>query len=274
MSTPKEFDFGDDAVATAYDTVLVPNLFYPWTERLVKQYGPWEGRRVLDLATGTGVVAQFIGERVGPEGRVFGADMNAQMLAMARKRCADLSPRVRFVETPAHPLDMPDASVDVVVCQQGFQFFPDRDAAAGEVRRVLRAGGKTVVSTWEPVGKCRAFGVICDALEAIGEPDIAASMRIPFDNMPADELFEHFESAGFTDIEIEQQERDMVLDGGPEVAVEVAYATPIGPPLRALSAKRQAEFRRALTELVSQTSNGATVMGTMVSNVLAATNPA
>lgn len=270
MSGSKEFDFGDDSVARDYDAVIVPTLFHAWTERLVDQHGPWEGRRVLDVATGTGVVAQFVGRQVGADGKVIGADINPQMLAAARRRCADLGPAVELVETPAHPLNIPDDAVDVVTCQQGFQFFPDRRAAAHEMHRVLRDGGKVIVSTWLPVSECRGFGVVCDALEAIGEPDIAASMRVPFDNMPQDELLSHFESAGFRDIVLERHEIDMLLDGGPDQAVDVAYATPIGPPLRALSEERQQQFQRTLIELVEQNSNGAVNMGAMVSNVLTA----
>lgn len=268
MSQTPDFNFGDDSVANAYDEVIVPNLFHAWTSRLVAQHGPWEGRRVLDVATGTGVVAQFIGERVGSQGKVVGADINPQMLVAAQRRCADLSPSVEFVESPAYPLDLDDASFDFVVCQQGFQFFPERGPAAGEMFRVLRNGGKVAVSTWEPVSECRGFGVVCEALESIGESEIAETMRVPFDNMPRQELADHFAAAGFAGVDVEAQEIDLVLDGGPDKAVELAYATPIGPQLVALSEEQQDNFKRSLVERVAQQSNGATMMGRMVSNVL------
>ncbi len=274
MSEANDFDFGDDTVARDYDAVIVPTLFYPWAQQLVDNYGPWEGRQVLDIATGTGVVAQFVGERVGPEGKVTGADINPQMLGAAQRRCADVEATIEFVETPAFPLDVADASADVVTCQQGLQFFPERGAAAAEMYRALRAGGKVVVSTWEPVSKSRGFGVVCDALEAMGELEISDSMRVPFDNMPQDELVSHFEQAGFEDIQVEQVTIDMMLENGPEQAPDVAYATPIGPALRALPEDRQAEFRRTLVQIVAAGSNGATNMGPMVSNVLTARKPA
>ena len=274
MSQAPEFNFGDDAVAKSYDEVIVPYLFHPWTSRLVAEHGPWDGRQVLDAATGTGIVAQFIGERVGPDGQVVGADINPQMLAAAERRCADLVPAVELVESPAYPLDVGDDSFDVVVCQQGLQFFPERDAAAREMFRVSRDSGKLVVSTWEPVSECRGVGVICDALEEIGEPDIGDTMRVPFDHMPQDELVAHFECAGFAGIELEQQKIDLVLDGGLEKAIDLAYATPIGPQLVALSKEQQERFKSALIDRVAQQSNGATMMGRMVSNVLTAEKPA
>ena len=126
MSEKQEFSFGDNSVASAYDNVLVRYLFEPWAVRLIEENQPWEGRRVLDLATGTGIVAQQLAGQVGPGGNVIGIDINSEMLALARKRCADLNSVVKFIECSAHPLDIPSNSIDVVVCQQGFQFFPDK----------------------------------------------------------------------------------------------------------------------------------------------------
>ena len=57
MSEPQKFSFGDSSVAIAYDNVLVRVLFEPWAVRLVEEYGPWQDKRVLDLATGTGIVS-------------------------------------------------------------------------------------------------------------------------------------------------------------------------------------------------------------------------
>ena len=79
-----EFDFGSDAVASSYDTVLVPLIFEPWAEALLDEHAGWEGLTVLDLATGTGVVAQLVADRVGPTGRVLGTDLNPEMLTQAR----------------------------------------------------------------------------------------------------------------------------------------------------------------------------------------------
>jgi SAM-dependent methyltransferase len=177
---------------------------------------------------------------------------------------------VELLQCPADSLDLPDGSVDVVVCQQGFQFFPDRPAVAREVHRVLREGGKAVATTWEPVSECRFFGAICDAATAIGEPEIADMMRVPFDYMPATELAACFESAEFRNLRLDRQERDLVVNHEGPRAVEVAYATPIGPKLRTLPDERQAEFRDAFAERIHELSDGGTTMGPMVTNVVIA----
>ncbi|MHC4940139.1 MAG: class I SAM-dependent methyltransferase [Planctomycetota bacterium] len=258
--------FGDRAIAHGYDNVLVPLLFEPWANHLIRDHGPWVGRRVLDLATGTGVVAERLASAVGPNGNVTGADINPQMLEYARRRCTT---GVRLIESGADALELRADSVDVVVCQQGFQFFPDKVAAAHEMRRVLRTGGRAVVSAWCPVSDCEIFGALCDALDSIGEPETAAKMRVPFDHLTADELAGPFAVAGFERLRLRRLERDLIMPGGIAQAIDFAYATPVGPQIDALPADRQALFREIYSERLREFSHGR-AMGRMVSNELVA----
>jgi ubiquinone/menaquinone biosynthesis C-methylase UbiE len=264
----RNFDFDSHAVASGYDRELAPVIVAPWAARLLEEHGPWENRRVLDLATGTGVVARLLATRIGPRGEVVGADINGAMLALARRRCAGLTPSVQFVESPACPLDVASDSSDFVVCQQGFQFFPDKLAAAREIHRVLCDGGRVVASTWRPVAECDFFGAICHALESIGEHETSEMMRIPFDHMPESELRACFEAAGFMSIRLRQQRQELVMEGGVAHAIRVAYSTPIGPKLRAMPEGRQTRFRDTLAELLSELSDDGTTMGEMVSSEL------
>lgn len=270
---PREFNFGDDSVASSYDRNLVPILFEPWAARLIEDHGPWDGLDVLDLATGTGIVAQQLAPAVGDTGLVVAADMNPQMLALAKERCQNGDLNVRFVECSARALPIEDASLDVVVCQQGFQFFPDKRAAAMEMRRVLREGGRAIATTWLPVADCEYFGAICTALEAIGETEISETMRAPFDFMPAQELVAAFSDAGFVDIQHELQKMPFEMDGGIAQATELAYATPIGPKLVELSDDDQARFRAEFSEVLHELCPDGTTMGRMATNVVSAVKP-
>ena len=116
MEKSNEFSFGDDSVAGAYDDVLVPILFEPWAKALIDAYGPWDGRRVLDLATGTGIVTRLLAKQVGPSGSVLGTDLNAEMLIVAAASISNDSPNVDFIECPAENLECADNSFDYVVC--------------------------------------------------------------------------------------------------------------------------------------------------------------
>jgi ubiquinone/menaquinone biosynthesis C-methylase UbiE len=270
MSEPREFSFGDDSVALSYDNSLVPILFEPWARRLADEFEPWWGRTVLDLATGTGVVARVLADRVGPEGRVIGADINGAMLALAKRRSEGTPNTIEYLESPASPLPLPDAAVDIVVCQQGFQFFPDRTDAAAEVYRVLRPGGTVIATTWRPVAECEYFGMICGALEAAGEPEIASLMRVPHDFLSESDLEASFRLAGFVQPNVTRQEQDMLFPEGVKQGIETAYATPIAPRLRALPEARRRCFEEELSALLRGRSSNGTSTCRMVTNLLTA----
>ena len=119
MEKSGELSFGDDSVAGSYEDVLVPILFEPWANALIDAFGPWDGRRVLDLAAGTGIVSGILAQQVGPAGSVLGTDLNAEMLGVARSSVTKESPNVEYVVCPAENLKCMDASFDYVVCQQG-----------------------------------------------------------------------------------------------------------------------------------------------------------
>jgi ubiquinone/menaquinone biosynthesis C-methylase UbiE len=269
-----EFDFGGDSVARTYEEVLVRRMFGPWAGALLDEFDDWDGRTVLDLATGTGVVARQVAERVGPGGRVIGADLNGEMLKLARARSTDVTPAIEFVECSADALELSAASIDVAVCQQGFQFFPDRGAAARELERVLVPGGHILVSTWCPTGECVFWDWVCQALAQIGEPGIEALLRLPFDHMPQEDLASAFVEAGFIDVLLARRAAPLVLPGGIEEAVTMAYATPIAPHLRALPEERRDLFHRALSQRVTDGSPDGATMGDMAAHVLRATKPA
>lgn len=272
MQTSGEFSFSDVSVAGSYDDVLVPILFEPWGKALINAYAPWGGRRVLDLAAGTGIVSRLLAKQVGKSGSVLGTDINAEMLKVAKKNMDDQSPTVKYIQCPAENLECNDNSFDYVVCQQGFQFFSNKIAAAKEIRRVLRDDGTVIVSVWRTVTECDFFNTICEALESIGEAEIAEMMRAPFEFLPKSELEEAFQLAEFSSVVVHREERDLILSGGVEHAIRAAYATPIGPRLRSLPNEIQVRFAEAFAESVRELAAGGVTMGQMASDVLVARN--
>jgi ubiquinone/menaquinone biosynthesis C-methylase UbiE len=119
--------FAGGSIAERYDEVLVPIMFGPWAETLLAKLPPEAGWDILDLATGTGIVASRIAPRLGRDGSLVAADLSADMLAMARARVGAVGAKTRvdFVESSAHPLELADEAFDAIYCQQGFQFFPE-----------------------------------------------------------------------------------------------------------------------------------------------------
>jgi ubiquinone/menaquinone biosynthesis C-methylase UbiE len=193
MTQPQSL-FGAAEAASAYETNLVSRVFLPYAEKLVDLVSPTKDEDVLDLACGTGAVTRIVAARCGP-GRVTGVDLTEAMLAVARS----LVPEVTFLQGAFDALPVADASADVVLCQQGLQFAPDRPAAVAEMARVLRPGGRIAVSCWTDVSDQPVFKAFRTAVLELGWDDLAQSFAAPF-SLPGDELQSLFSSAAFTDV--------------------------------------------------------------------------
>src|SRR4051794_7745169 len=119
------------------------------TQQLITLVAPQPGERVLDVATGPGVVALAAAVAVGPTGQVLATDLAPEWGDVIAERCAEAGlDAVTFRAMGAEQLDLPDRSFDVALCQFGLMFVPDPVQALREMRRVLRDGGRLGVSVW------------------------------------------------------------------------------------------------------------------------------
>ena len=142
------------------------------TARMVELAEPRPGDRVLELACGAGGPGLASAPLVAPDGEVVVSDVAVEMTAIAARRAAErglanVTPRVLDLEA----VDEPDASFDVVHCREGLMLVPDPDRAAREIRRVLRPGGRAVVSVWGPRERNPWLAVVFDVVATrLGAP--------------------------------------------------------------------------------------------------------
>ena len=146
--------------AEAYETYFGPAIFTPLADALLPHAAVGPGERVLDLACGTGIVTRRLPALVGDAGRVVGADINPAMLEVARRHGGG---GVEWLEGNGTALDLPDAAFDLVVVQQGLQFFPDRQAGAAEIRRVLAGGGRLALAVWKGIDHHPLYAALAEA---------------------------------------------------------------------------------------------------------------
>jgi SAM-dependent methyltransferase len=118
-------------------------------ERVVERLDPKQGQRFLDLACGTGAVAERAAAR-GAE--VTGVDLAPALIDTARKRATELGLEIDYRVGDCERLELPDASFDVVSSTCGVMFAPDHPATAGELARVTRPGGRIALANWTPAG--------------------------------------------------------------------------------------------------------------------------
>jgi SAM-dependent methyltransferase len=194
--------------AQAYHDFLGPAIFRPWAAVLLAIAAPREGERVLDLACGTGIVAEEAAPSVGPQGRVIGVDSNPDMLAVARQNGRG---SVDYVEASADELPFPDGSFDLVVCQQGLQFFKQKEQAIREMRRTLAAGGRAVVAVWQGLDQHPVFRAIFEAEARQLGAEVERLAR-PFSFGSGDALRTLLRGGGFQSVELTVETRDVTFN--------------------------------------------------------------
>jgi len=128
-----------------YDSYYVPAIFEPWSRELIKRAQVWKGDKVLDVATGTGIVACRI---AGTGAAVTGLDNSAERLERARQRATEEGVGVKWIEGSAEALPFRQPAFDLVTCQHGLQWTSDPALALREMRRVINPGGRAVIATW------------------------------------------------------------------------------------------------------------------------------
>ena len=163
------------------------------------------GDRVLELACGPGGLGMAAAEWV-PEGEVVLSDVAPQMTAIAAARAEGRGiTNVTTLDLDLERIDQPDESYDVVLCREGLMLVPDHDSAASEIRRVLRPGGRAVVSVWGPRDRNPWLGAMLDAVGAqLGATFPPPGVPGPFALDGRDKLLAVLSGAGFEDVGVDE----------------------------------------------------------------------
>jgi ubiquinone/menaquinone biosynthesis C-methylase UbiE len=193
--------------ARAYQDYYGPAIFEPLAGQVLARATPADGDHVLDVACGTGIVTRRAATAAGPRGRAVGVDISPVMLEVAGAIDPPAgSAPIDLLEGDGSALDLPDETFDLSYCQQGLQFFPDRPAAASEMRRVLRDGGRAVIAVWRSLDHHPLY----EALAAAEQPHLAAidpdlssdGLTTPFSFGDPEALRRLLVDAGFARVEI------------------------------------------------------------------------
>lgn len=271
MNDPTKFDFKNsgNSVPAAYEELLVPRMFVPWAKLLLAKAQLAEGDSVLDVACGPGTVARLAAEGVGPKGKVTATDISPPMLEIARAKpkAPDHAP-IEYIESPAVPLKVDDASFNVTVCQQGLQFFPEKVEAIKEMARATKPGGRLAIAVWGSLQQCPIWGEVYAGLQETVPAAIADMMKAPFSMGDAQQLMALAEEAGLSDIEIKTCSLPLTFERGVDQAIRVLDATPLAPKLAELSSEEQDAMVENLQTRLARFSNNDQCRSDLVANIL------
>jgi ubiquinone/menaquinone biosynthesis C-methylase UbiE len=192
-----------EAPAEIYERRMVPAMLAPWVPALLDLVALKRGERVLDVACGTGAVARQAALQVGAGGHVVGLDFNSDMLALA----AATGPAVEWRQGDAMALPFATHAFDVVVCQQGLQFFPDSGKALREAHRVLVRGGRFAAAVWCAIESNPGQHALTRGLERHVGTEAAGLMSAVFRLGDAQALQTLLEVAGFRDVRVRREKR-------------------------------------------------------------------
>ena len=204
-----------------YERYMVPGIFARWSKVLLELVAPRPGERVLDLACGTGIVARTVAPMVQPGGQVIGVDFNPAQIATARS----IDSSIEWREGDAGSLTFADEEFDLVVCQQGFQFFPDRVQAVKEIHRVLKPGGRVGIAVWSSIDKFPGYVALIHALEqrvSSSAVDLMYDLSVLAD---IDEVSQFFSDGGFPDAEVQTISLDVVFSSADEFTRAIAVGS-------------------------------------------------
>jgi len=180
-----------------YDTHLVPLIFEPYAEELARRVAALQPARVLETAAGTGVVTRALARMLPAQTEIVATDLNQPMLD--RAAAVGTQRPVRWQQADAMQLPFDAGSFDVVVCQFGVMFFPDRPHAYAEARRVLRPGGVFLFDAWDRIEENDFADVVAHALAALFPADPPRFMaRTPHGYFDREQIARDLRMAGFT----------------------------------------------------------------------------
>lgn len=243
-----------------YDTLMVPLIFAEYAADMAARVAASTPGAVLETAAGSGAVTRALAPRLRADARYVVTDLNQPMLDYAAAR-QGTDGRIEWRHADALHLPFDDASFDVVCCQFGAMFFPDRVAGYAEARRVLKPGGRFVFSVWDRIEENAFADEVTQAVAALFPHDPPRFLaRTPHGYFNTALIREDLQRAGFADVAIESSDKQSRAASARDAAVAYCQGTPLRNEIEARdSASLQLATDRATEAIASRHGDGPVV---------------
>jgi ubiquinone/menaquinone biosynthesis C-methylase UbiE len=258
MTLPDDSSFSG-SIPDIYDRFMVPLIFAPYAQDLAGRAARLAPRAVLETAAGTGVLTRALAATLPASVSLVATDLNQPMLDKAAARQPEGRPIITWQQADAQALPFPDSSFDLVLCQFGVMFLPDKVAGYREALRVLKPGGKFLFSVWDRIEENDFTQVVRQALRDAYPDDPAAFMaRTPHGHFDTQQIHTELQAAGFSDIAIETRADVSHAASAHDAAFALCQGTPVRNALVAADpARLDAATRIAAQALARRFGDGA-----------------
>ena len=236
------------SIPKIYDKYLVPLIFEGFAEDLARRVASLSPAVVLETAAGSGVVTRALAAKVGASARYVVTDLNQPMLDHAAQRQGE-DHRLHWQQADALALPFQDAMFDVVCCQFGVMFFPDRVKGYREAKRVLKPDKTFVFNVWDCIEENEFANEVTVALAEMFPDDPPHFLaRTPHGYHDERLIRSELALAGFSQITIEKRSEQSRAPSPSHPAIAYCQGTPLKNEIVA----RGAELLQLATERVSQ----------------------
>jgi ubiquinone/menaquinone biosynthesis C-methylase UbiE len=240
------------SIPEIYDRYLVPLIFDAYALDLAERLAKIGAQRVLETAAGTGVVTRAIASRLPAQARIVATDLNQPMLDHAKARQSH-DDRIEWKQADALALPFKDQCFDVVVCQFGVMFFPDKVQAYKEARRVLKPGGCFLFSVWDRISENEFADVVTQALAAVFPHDPPRFLaRTPHGYHDVEYIRAELNVAGFANISVDAVEHRSKASSPSDPAIAYCQGTPLRNEIEARDVSRLQDATKLAAEAVAR----------------------
>lgn len=272
-TTPANVAPGSDRVFSGsipelYERFMVPLKFEPYAADIAKRVATFKPGHVLEIAAGTGVVTRHLARELQSDCEIVATDLNQAMLDHAAG--LPIARAVQWRQADAMSLPFADGSFDLVVCQFGVMFFPDKLKAFSEARRVLKAGGAFLFNVWDRI-ECNDISLIVTEAMTREFPDDPPlfMQRTPHGYHDKALIATDLHQAGFTKpAQIETLAMPSLARSAKDQAIAICQGTPLRNELEARAPGKLAALTDIAAAAVAQRLGGGDVAGRLQAHVV------
>ena len=258
------------SIPELYDRFLVPLIFEYYARDLAARVAQANPTHVLETAAGTGALTREMATSLPAHAAVTATDLNQPMLDHAAAR---LRHDGRFAWRQADALALPfaDQTFDVVACQFGAMFFPDKVQGYREAHRVLKRGGHFFFNVWDAISANEFADVVTQALATLFPQDPPRFMaRIPHGYHDVEKIRAELTAAGFKEISIATVDGKSRASSPREPAIAYCEGTPLRNEIEARDASRLADATKTAAEALERRFGKGPIEGRIRAHVIAA----